>query len=182
MKTHIFDKVVMFIVALFLGVLGIYLACISTNILPYQQISEVMTWVSANWLQMLAGVAVGLILFAVGIKMMIIVFAREEKHSRYSTVAKTQLGDVIIATDTIKQVVQRSIADHPQIINSAIFIATQPEAVAISIKVALKLDEINIPEVTAGIQETVRSTVTDTTGIAVSAVRINVDNTVASHG
>ncbi|MDD4797274.1 MAG: alkaline shock response membrane anchor protein AmaP [Eubacteriales bacterium] len=182
MKTHMFNKVVMFVVALFFGALGIYLACISTGILPYQPVVDALAWVNTGWLQMLCGGVVGLVLFAVGIKILAIVFARDTQHGRYATVAKNTLGDVIITTDTIKQVVQRSITAHPQIQSSLVFITTRPESVDICVKMALKLDGLNVPEVTADIQQTIRAAVADTTGIAVSAVRINVDNTVVGHG
>lgn len=183
MKIRFFDKLIVVLVALFLGLTAIYVICMAIGVLPTQPVIDTLNWMGLHWLNALAGVAVGLVVFAIAARMIAMLFATGAGAvSQYAKITSTSYGDIIIANDTIRQVVQHSMRIHPEVIKSLITIHSGPEAVAVTIKMAIRLDDVNIPEVTTAVQETVRSAIAQTTGITVNNVRINVDNSLAGNG
>lgn len=181
MKMRVWNIIVIVILSLLLVALGAWVACVSLNVLSADWLVQVSAWLSAGWWQMAIGIAVGVVLFALGIKLFTIPFSKDEKAAKYAKIATTQMGEVIIAVDTIKLVVRKALESNNNILKALVFITNEPESIRISIKMAVKLDQISLPEMTAATQEAVREAVTTTTGIPVSAVQINIDNSVITN-
>ncbi|WP_425448597.1 alkaline shock response membrane anchor protein AmaP [Dethiothermospora halolimnae] len=116
---------------------------------------------------------VGLAFFLVSIKFLI--SGAKKKPQMGYIVKHTKHGDLKISTETIKGLVN-SVADKSNgISNIKTMIDLMDDGVSIKIKGAVTPD-VNIPEITEGLQGEIKGYIEESTGINVTDVMINIDN------
>ncbi|MGE5381710.1 MAG: alkaline shock response membrane anchor protein AmaP [Methylocystaceae bacterium] len=135
-------------------------------------------WFTNPWERIWAG-AVGGLLFVLGLMLIILTLKREKPPM--ALVKDAEFGHVYITIPAVEQVVLKSARTVPGVREARPVISSSRPGLKIYLHLLTMPDAI-IPELTSGLQQTVKTDVERLVGIPVLELKILVDDKSAGHG
>lgn len=172
MKIKVIDRVLLFIGAFLVALLGVglVLLAIQTSAFEFPGIRGDQRAIS-KWLVILAGA----VLFVYGVYVM----SLPQKYRRGKeefVVQQTATGELRISIKAIEGLVQKCVATHEEMSLKSLNILSQRSGVVVDLRVALA-DNVSIPLVVAALQKQVKSYLLSAAGVEAKEVRVSVETT-----
>lgn len=114
----------------------------------------------------------GAVVLIVSLRLLYLAFRR---YPRQTIVHETAMGEVRISLDAIENLVRKAVHQVRGVREVKAAVASAPGGVAVRVRASVTPD-INIPEASDQIQNTVKNYVRNVVGIGVQEVKITVDN------
>ncbi|MCL4425986.1 MAG: alkaline shock response membrane anchor protein AmaP [Firmicutes bacterium] len=115
----------------------------------------------------------GLALFLLSLRLIYLGFRR--RYGGQTVIQETPLGEVRIALEAIENLVKKVARQVPGVRDVRAGVTNQPAGVAASLRITVSPD-VNIPEVSDQVQNSIKNYVRSVVGIGVTEVRIAVEN------
>lgn len=179
MKPSYFDRFLLDICALLGIAAGIALLLVAAGVFSLEaarlMVDAYAAQVGSLNFRLLIG-CVGLLVFLVSLRL-IIGFnkrnAQKEPVATAATIATGDYGTVQISLAAIDAMVQRHCRANSKVREATSVVSTRDAGVAISLKLVL-LSDVNVPEVTAELQKSLKEYIEGLTGIVVNDISIMV--------
>lgn len=175
MKHPIRDRLVILITTLLLLALVALVVGLLAGLLPAEQWRlpdlareslQVQLWIGAGAL---------LVLIVAILNFAIILPARKKRDNTY-TVQQAENGELKISLKAIEHLVEKCIAQHPELISVVSTISSNEDSAVVDLHVTLSTD-INIPMAITALQKEIKQYVESCSGVHVDEVRVVVDST-----
>lgn len=166
--SRIFDRLLLFIYSLAVGVLSAALIILATGLMPGK-------FVAPAWLPT-ALIVVASILFILSVRFFY-VSLRRERTSLHSIDQRTEIGDIRISMETVENIALKAAARVRGMKDLKARIKVNEAGLDITIRAVVD-GETSIPAMTEEVQRNVRDYVHEITGIPVSNVSVYVANVI----
>ena len=147
--------------------------CIGTCIWSYSALNFIILLVNKSVFIKIAASALLLILLVLSFRSMFV--STGKKKSNSALAASTNEGGIYINLDTINDLAEKAVKKIEDVRDLRVKTAMAEDGANIAIKVALS-PECVIPEISAQIQQSVKSDIEALCGIAVKKINVQVDN------
>lgn len=172
MKISTANNVILRILMLVLIVVAVLLILAATGFFPLNNLKYTVDFIIGNPVNcIIVGVCTAIVLiFAVKI-----LFAGERRVVIESVLLRTTAnGNINISLTTVDEITQRFVRQNDNIRDMKSAVSVANNGVKIVLKLALRPD-VNIPEVTTGLQDGLKTNVEMISGLQVSSINILVD-------
>jgi hypothetical protein len=172
LKIKVLDRVLLFIGAFLVAMLGVRLVllAIQTAAFEFPGIRGDQQAIS-KWLVILAGI----VLFVYGVYVMSLPQKYRRRKEEF-VVLQTASGEMRISVKAIESLVQKCVATHEEISLKSLNILSQRSGVLVDIRVVLA-DNVSIPLAVEALQKQVKSYLLPAAGVEAKEVRVSVETT-----
>lgn len=171
MKVRWYDRVLQFIGGFVLLTLGVSSLLFGSNVIHFDHFSMDTLFVE-SWQWTPIFVAVGVLLIALGIRLVVMTFGLSK--SRYYAVQNNDSDCVQISIQAVDHLVRKCLQRFDAIFPTQVQIGGQHDAIVIRIRMAIRSD-VRIPELVSEIRGAVKEYIEDCSGVKVERVEVMVD-------
>lgn len=167
----IIDRIILLIYTLLLIILSVGVILISLRLIPLEL---VWTTLAAAYGQWEAALAAGVFLL-VSLRLLLASFRSESSHSKEAIVHHTEMGDVQITLDAVKNLVEKTARQTRGVRDVKVYIRQHQEGLKVQLRMVAS-PESNVPSVSAEVQQRVHEYIKNTVGIELTDIHILVEN------
>ncbi|MCE5285745.1 MAG: alkaline shock response membrane anchor protein AmaP [Pelosinus sp.] len=167
----IIDRIILLIYTLLLIILSVGVILMSLCLIPWEVVSATLQSIYGQWE---AALAAGVFLL-VSIRLLLASFRSNVSHSNEAIVHHTDMGDVQITLDAVKNLVEKTARHTRGVRDVKVYIRHFEEGLKVQLRIVTS-PENNVPAVSLEIQQRVHEYIKNTVGIELSDIHILVEN------
>ena len=172
MKMKVADRVLLTIFILFIMLVCVALIGIAINLIPAENAASMIRSTANGW-PMVVLIAVSVILFLIGLRLLVAGFIPGKPLS--TVLVSTDLGVIRVSITTLDTLTQKAVRSFQEVKDVKSVVLPDPEGTRIQLKVTI-LPDVVMPELSKAIQSKVKEYVESLSGITVKEVQIYIDN------
>lgn len=166
---NLVDRILLTVQTLLFSAIAVATILFSTRLISYDNLSTSLQVLHGRWEVAL----VGLVFLVISIRLLF--SGLKTKKITEAVIKSGEFGAVTISLVALESLVLSTIRNMEDIKDVKVNIKKIDEGVSINLKLVVNLDVV-IPEIAEELQNTIRASIENTAGIAVSDVRICVEN------
>lgn len=167
----IIDRIILLIYTLLLIILSVGVVLISLRLIPLEFAQMAADAMYGQWE---AALVAGVFLL-VSIRLLLASFRSNAPHTKEAIVHHTDMGDVQITLDAVKNLVEKTARHTRGVRDVKVYVRHYQEGLKVQLRIVVS-PECSVPEVSAEIQQRVHEYIKNTVGIALSDIHILVEN------
>lgn len=167
----IIDRIILLIYTLLLIILSVSVILISLRLIPLELVWTTLAAIYGQWEVVLAA---GVFLL-ISIRLLLASFRSNSSHTKDAIVHHTDMGDVQITLDAVKNLVEKTARHTRGVRDVKVYVKHYVEGLKVDLRIVVS-PESSVPAVSAEIQRRVHEYIKNTVGIELADIRILVEN------
>ena len=167
----IIDRIILLIYTLLLILLSVGVILISLRLIPMELVGTMIDSIYGQWeIALAAGV-----FLLVSIRLLLASFRSNAPSTKEAIVHHTEMGDVEIALDAVKNLVEKTARHTRSVRDVKVYVRNYEEGLKVELRIVVS-PECSVPQVSAEIQKRAYEYIKNTVGIELTDIHILVEN------